>query len=47
MVYYICCYWGLNLTTEFNCIVKLDIFKFWLIVKIGDFGSICKIIVIV
>ena len=33
IVYYICCYWGLNLTIEFNCIIKLGRFKFWLIVN--------------
>ena len=32
IVYYICCYWGLNLTIV-KCTIKLGRFKFWLIVN--------------
>ena len=32
IVYYICCYWGLNLTIV-KCIINLGRFKFWLIIN--------------
>ena len=32
IIYYICCYWGLNLT-KVKCVIKLGRFKFWLIVN--------------